>query len=280
MIALYPIFFLPMATKNASTGNKKAATKTTAKKDSPKTTNARVSVSRATANKKASTRGKKSVETMDDLVTEQSLASRIPSVPSFSKRPSKRFIAIAATIIVLGGLVYLISKYAIIGWVDNKPITKFQLYSNLEKRYGNDTREQLIVEQLILSEAKQKNLSVSDEELAAEIANIEQQQGGADQLAQILQVQGISQDEFRNLVKLQLFRTKIFGEGVNVTDEQVNQYITENQESLPAATAGAAQAEKDQLRKDVMDQLKQQEISQKFNQWLQTTLQSDRVKRS
>jgi len=266
-----------MAAKKATT--KSASPKTTVKKDSPKTTSARVSVAK-TSTKKSTTKlnssVKKPVETMDDLVAEKSLASRMPSF----KKPSKRFIALAATIIVLGGLIYLASRYAVIGWVDNRPITRFQLYSNLEKRYGKDTREQLIVEQLILSEAKQKNLTVSDEELTAEIANIEKQQGGAEQLTQILQVQGITQDEFHNLVKLQLYRTKIFGEGVNVTQDQVTKYVEENKDSLPGATAGATQADKDQLNKDVMEQLKQQEISQKFNQWLQTTLQSERVKRS
>lgn len=265
-----------MATKTTNT--KKPVKKTTVRTTAAKVTAPKTTVKKSTnASSVRSKRTEKNTEVIDnDMNTESSIASRMPAI----KKPSKRFIALAATIIVLGGLIYLFAKYAVIAWVDNKPVTRFQLYSNLEKRYGNDTREQLIVEQLIMSEAKTKNITANDDEIAAEIANIEKQQGGAEQLAQILQVQGISQDEFKNLVKLQLLRTKIFGDGINVTDEQVNQYITENQENLPAATAGATPAEKDQLKKDVTDQLKQQEISTKFNQWLQTTLQSERVKRS
>jgi hypothetical protein len=267
-----------MATKN-TTAKKTAVKKTATKKDTTSTTSARISspkTSKKTTSSTVKSRKPEKNVMMENDISETSIASRIPAI----KKPSKRFIAIAATIIVLGGLVYLFAKYAVIAWVDNKPITRFALYSNLEKRYGNDTREQLIVEELIMSEAKQKNLTTTEDEISAEIVNIEKQQGGAEQLAQILQVQGISQDEFKNLIKLQLLRTKIFGQNISVSEDQVNQYITENAENLPAATAGATQADKDQLKKDVSEQLKQQSISQEFNKWLETTLQSERVKRS
>ncbi len=259
-----------------TTAKKEAPAKRTTVKSTARTTGQNVATKSRAAKK--TTRKSAVDEDMED-----SSFNTLPSVsiPGLSNRKlSKRTIAIGATLIVLAGLLYLLGKYAIIAWVDNKPITRLQLFQNLEQRYGKDAREQLIVEQLILSEARKRNLSVSNADIEAEIKKIEEQQGGKEQLDQILQVQGIAQGEFKNLVKLQLMRSKIFGEGVNITDEDVNKYIEQNKENIPTATEGATQADKDKLKNDVRDQLKQQQISQKFNEWLQATLQSERVRRS
>jgi hypothetical protein len=272
-----------MATKKATTTKETkaiaVAKKTAPKKSDVKTTAANVSVRtpKSKANTKATSRRKKdTIETVEQVVTDEK-----SMMPSFGGRKiGKKTLAIIATLIVLGGLLYLAGKYAVIAWVDNRPITRFQLFSNLEKRYGKDMTEQLIVENLILSEARQKNMTVSDEEIATEIKKIEEQQGGADQLNQILQVQGISQSEFNNLIKLQLLRTKIFGEGIAITDQQIDEYIEQNRENIPTATEGASQADKDKLRVDVKEQLLQEQISTRFNEWLRNNLQGERVKRS
>ncbi len=265
--------------------------KTTAKKEvAPKastrktvTSAATVARPRKTSVKETKVNPKRTVkknEEMYDFDSETESTS-FNKLPSFGGRKlSKRTIGLGATLIVLAGLIYLIGRYLIIAWVDNRPITRLQLYSNLEQRYGKDTREQLIVQELIMAEARKRNLIVSDGEIAAEISKIEGQQGGKEQLDQILQVQGIGQEEFKNLIKLQLLRTKIFGEGVNVSDADVQSYIDQNKESIPSATEGASQEDKDKLKSEVLEQLKQQQISQKFNAWLQSVLQSDRVRRS
>lgn len=268
-----------MATKK-TTIKETVPTKATAKKTSTKTAASSVSLknARAKAFTDARVSKKKQVETNSPI--EDGVEVENTSLGFMNGRKvSKRTLALAATIVVIGGLLYLAGRYAVIAWVDNRPITRFQLYSNLENRYGKDMTEQLIVENLIVSEARQKNISATDGEIDAEIKKIEEQQGGADQLNQILQVQGIGQAEFRNLIKLQLLRTKIFSEGIMVSDQQIDSYIDQNKENIPAATEGASPDDKVKLRQDVKDQLVQEQVSTKFNEWLKTNLQGDRVKR-
>lgn len=269
-----------MATKKTTTkSSNQKSVKSAPKKTDIKTTAASVSVKTPKAKSATKTSSRKKKETVETV--EQVVSNENTIIPSFAgKRLSKRTIAILATIIVLGGLLYLAGKYAVIAWVDNRPITRFQLFSNLENRYGKDMTEQLIVENLILSEARQKNMTATDAEIDSEIKKIEEQQGGADQLNQILQVQGIGQEEFRNLIKLQLLRTKIFGEGITITDQQIDQYIEQNKDNIPAASEGASPQDKEKLRSDVREQLLQEQISTRFNEWLRNNLQGERVKRS
>lgn len=196
------------------------------------------------------------------------------------RKISARKLMIPLIILGLLGLGYLTFKYLVVAWVDNRPITRLQLYSQLDKRYGKDMKEQLIVQQLILSEARKRGAAVTDQDIEQEIKRIETEQGGPAQLEQILQMQGINRVELNDLVKLQLLRTKMFGQNVNISDEDVNKYLEENKESLgEAATAAPNSSESAELKKNVQDQLKQQKITEDFNSWIQNNLQSDRVKR-
>lgn len=189
----------------------------------------------------------------------------------------KRFFLPLIGLLVLLGLAYLASKFLVVAWVDNKPLTRFVYYQQLDKKYGKDLREQMIVEALINSEAQKKGMTASDQEVNQEIKKIENEQGGADKLNQILQLQGISQDELRRLVKLQLLRQKLFGQGLAISDAELNNYFEQNKQNiLGTQTDASSEAKaKDNLRQ----QLLQQKINATFSAWLQSNLNSNRVVR-
>lgn len=175
--------------------------------------------------------------------------------------------------LVAGGLVtlaVLASRYLVVAWVDNKPITRLEYFQALDQKYGSGLIEQLIVERLVMQEALKRVISVSNEEIEAEIKKIEEGQGGKDNLGQILQVQGISQSEFYKLVRLQLLKQKMFDKDVVVTEEDVKTYLESQNQTLTID---------DQQRKEITSQLKLQKINNNFNNWLREALQSSRVKR-
>lgn len=206
-------------------------------------------------------------------------------IDSSSKTPKTRIITrkyLYAVLIVLAliGVLFASSRLWVAAWVDNKPITKFELYSVLEKRYGKDATEELIVEKLLLSEAQKQKQDISEAEVQSEIAKIEKQQGGPEQLNQILTVQNLSRADFQKLVKLQLLKSKLFGKDINITDADVEKYIEENKASLPAETlANKESSEAAQLRAGVKEQLKQTKVNGNFNNWLNDALKSTRVAR-
>lgn len=204
------------------------------------------------------------------------ISERIASLnlPAFW-RGKNRFLVLGFLGLVL--VMWGASKYMIVGWVDQKPITRIEYYQELEKKYGKDLREQIIVEKLVQSEAQKRNVTVSEDEISKEITKIEEEQGGAQQLEQILQIQGVSRQELRKLVQMQLLKQKMFeGEG-NVTDDDVTKYIDQNKDTIGQQERSASEEAK--LRSDVKEQLKQQKISTAFNAWIRDALQSSRVVR-
>lgn len=189
---------------------------------------------------------------------------------SFLKRVDLIKLVIFLVVVGLVILAVLVSRYLVIAWVDKRPISRLEYLQALEQKYGREVKEQLIVERLVNEEALKREVRVSNEEIEAEIKKIEEGQGGKENLSQILQVQGITQIEFRKLVRLQLLKQKMFGKDVEVTEEDVKKYLeSQNQSS----------AIDDKQKEEITSQLRLQKINNDFNNWLKGALQSSRVSR-
>jgi parvulin-like peptidyl-prolyl isomerase len=239
--------------------------KTSTKKTTPKRTT------------KAATRVK---EPKKEVILEEVTSAEINDTPKASpKRISKNIILPLLGLLIFAALVWLAARYLVIAWVDKKPITRIEYYQNLESRYGKDIKEQMIVEKLILDEAQNRGVSVSDQEVDTEINKFVAQQGGQEQLNQILQMQGLNMDQLKRLVRLQLLRQKMFGANIQVSDDELNKYITENKDAL-VATPGVEPTLTEQEKQQIKEQLKQQKVNEAFQAWLDQALQSSRVQRN
>ena len=138
---------------------------------------------------------KKTVVSKETEIVENKLASIDFSQKIVNFFKNNKLLYLSGLIIVLGVLGYYLYKFSIIAWVDQTPITRFQVYKELENKYGKDLKEQLISEQLVLSEAKKRGVSVASDEIEKQIKEIETQQGGPEQLKQILEIQGMNMED-------------------------------------------------------------------------------------
>lgn len=174
-------------------------------------------------------------------------------------------------VVVTVVLVILILPHLLIALVDSKPITVFEYYSALNRKYGRDMREQLITEQLVENEAQRRGVKVSDTEVQSKFKEVENQASGSAQFNQLLSQQGLNATEFKRQIKLQLLVQRMFDKEASVSPKEVDDYIAQNQSQLSEVT--------DSLKGKIVDQLKQQKIVQAFQSWLQQAQSSNRVKR-
>lgn len=221
--------------------------------------------------------------TRKKTTTENTEMSEISPIeqPRKSKIITKRYLYAVLIVLAIIGVLFTASRFWVIAWVDNKPITKFELYSLLEKRDEGKTAEELIVQRLLLSEGQRQKQVIGDAEVETEIKKIEEQQGGAKQLDQILQMQRLSRVDFRKLVELQLLKQKLFSNGIQITEDDIQKYIEENKASIPANMLNNPDSsEAAQLKDSVKEQLKQLKVNENFNNWLNENLKGRRVIRS
>lgn len=202
---------------------------------------------------------------------EESSAGLKITPPKVSRKNLMWLSTIAGVLVLL----FLLGRFLVVAWVDNKPVTLFEYFNTLDKRYGKEVKDELIVEKLIMNEAQKKGVNVSLSEVDAEIKKLEDQQKGAENLDQLLSINNLTREDLKKLIRRQLITERLFSEGVNIDDQEVNKYIDDNKEIYSTPSAQISE----EIKKGVKEQLKQQKINENYNKWIGESLNGSRVVR-
>ena len=141
---------------------------------------------------------------------------------------------IIAVIIAIGVLAYVYKGIFIAATVNGSPILRLAVIQKLEKTSGKGLLDSLINEKLIQNEARAKNIRVGADEINDQIKAIENQvaaQGNT--LDAALAAEGMSMDDLKKQIMFQKEIEKLLADTINVTDEEVLQYIEDNKIQIP-----------------------------------------------
>jgi parvulin-like peptidyl-prolyl isomerase len=166
---------------------------------------------------------------------------------------------IIAMIIAVGVLAYIYKGLFIAATVDGSPISRLAIVQELEKASGKDLLDSLITEKLVQNEANAKKIVVSNDEINGKIKNIEDQivaQG--DTLDAALAAQGMSMEDLKKQIIFQKEVEELVADKINVTDEEVAQYIKDNAISIPEGQEATTTAQ-------IKDELRNQKLSTEAN---------------
>ena len=190
--------------------------------------------------------------------------------PPAKKRVWAAFLIIIIIILALG--VYFFRSLFIVAAVNGQPIWRLTLIRELEKQSGKEALDALISKTLVLQEAKKQNVIVGKEEIDQEIKKLEENfsKQGQD-LNQILSGQGISKEGLAEQVRFQKIIEKILGKDINVTDQEVSDYIKQNESLLPKDSTA------EELKLTVKRQLEQQKMSEKIQSWISSLQDSAKI---
>lgn len=157
---------------------------------------------------------------------------------------------IIVVIIALGVLAYIYKGLFIAATVNGSPISRLAIIQELEKASGKNLLDSLIIEKLVQNEANAKKITVSNDEINGEIKKIEDRivaQGST--LDAALAAQGMTMEDLKKQIILQKEVEKMVADKINVTDEEVTQYIKDNAISIPEGQEATTTAQiKDELR--------------------------------
>ncbi len=169
---------------------------------------------------------------------------------------------IIAVVIVVGALAYIYKGSFIVATVNGNPISRLAVIGKLEKASGKKTLDSLITQKLIADELDKKKITVTDDEINADIKNIEDQiaaQGST--LAQALTAQGMTTADLKDQVSINLRMEKLLADKTQVSDDEISQYIKDNKLTVPK---GQEARYNDQIR----NQLKSNKINQAAKDWV------------
>jgi len=145
-----------------------------------------------------------------------------------------------ATIVLAIVLVFVVifpvnAKSKTLASVNGTKITEASLFTTLQEYYGDSVvsiLDRMISEEVVNQEAKAKNISITDKDVADEIAAMKLDYGNDANFQSFLAQYGMTEDDLKNELKLSVIVRLLLQSEVAITDEQVQAYFDENKATL------------------------------------------------
>lgn len=209
----------------------------------------------------------KTVTKIDKKVTQLSLKNKLQFLKQSSLR-TKLLIGLAILALLL--LIFFNKQWLVSAIVNSSPITSLELLDRLSSQYRQQTLNQLINEKIIFQEAMKKKVLVSKKEIDNKILELEEKVGGKAALDALLIQQGQNRELLKRQLQLQLTAARLYESEATVSAQEVEEFISQNKSFLQA-TSSAEQT------KEAEDALKQQKLSQIFNEKFQELKQKAKI---
>lgn len=147
-------------------------------------------------------------------------------------RPGK-FILLVLTIIIVGFLIWRNKSLFVVAFVDNKPIWRPTFETRVLKQVGQKTLDDMVNEQIILNEGAKRGTSISAKDVDSKILEIEKTLPKGTTLESALSSQGMTMDDLRRQLTLQLTIEKMLTTS-QVTDAEIKDYVEKNKQFITA----------------------------------------------
>lgn len=160
----------------------------------------------------------------------------------------KKLAVVVLTVVIAGYLIRNNKGWFLAATVNGIPITKSELNTRLNSRFGKQILDALIGEKIILAEAAQKNLTASEQEIDEQLKELEKNLGPNTSLDDFLKLQSMSKNDLIDRIRMQTLINKMFSKESSVSAEEIDQYIASNSALM---TATESSVRKEQASKEI-----------------------------
>lgn len=217
----------------------------------------KTSRSTTSRNRKTSSLRPRSATYMNSMQSEDVSTDQAPQ----KSRLSPLILAIPFIIAILVLILWKNKSWLVAATVNGQPIWRWNLEQRFVARYGTQTLDEMINEQILKSEAAKQGVKVTDTDVNNKITQIEKTLQGKITLKDALAQQGMTMDEFRNQVELQVLIEKLTANKVTVSDKEIADYIAANKDTMVATESAALQQE---ARTAILEQKRNQTFQSYF----------------
>lgn len=170
-------------------------------------------------------------------------------------------VAVALVLALAGLLAYKNISMILVARVNGHLIFTSELNKKLTEQYGARTLEDLITISLIKDELSKNKISVSSQEVDAKVEEIQKGLPGMS-LEEALKGQGMTMNDLREQISLQLGIEKILKDKVQVSEGEVTEFLASNANVLQSTDEASRKVEAAGVLKD-------QKLQQEISSWVE-----------
>lgn len=173
------------------------------------------------------------------------------------------------------GIVSFVWKnksWFIVATVNGKPISRSQLNHVLANRYGNSTLDGLVDQSLIEAELKKQKVDISEDQIKDKLKEIEKSLPQGTTLDQAMQTQGLTLNEVKTDLKLQLGVQKLLESKIEISDTEITEFMKTNGKFLTSTTEA-------EQKEEALKSIKSTKLYEAISSWITDLRQKASIKR-
>lgn len=182
------------------------------------------------------------------------------------------------TLIILGSFIgvdlliqYLNNDYSI-AVVNGERVSRREYYKLLDQAYGESISETLIEYSLIRQEADVQGITLSEEELEAELQETIDYVGGDEAFEELLIANDITREDVLDQIELSLLTAKVLTPTLEYTEEEIKEFFDEYSDLIFPDEAGALEEgellDYDQYKDETEEIFVNQKVEEGKASWL------------
>lgn len=206
------------------------------------------------------------------MITQTPMITPTPVMPSVSKSMNPKILRTALVVVLIALLTYKVGPWLVPSLVDNQLITRFALWSRLEKTYGAQTLDDLVNEKILDSAIAKAGIKVDPTKIDSQIAQLETQFKDNGGLDEALKQRGLTRPDLEKQVKTQLEVEELLSDKITVSDAEIQQEFTTNEKTL-------YQGKKlDEVKEAITTSLKDAKLRDAFLTWFAEVKKTAKIK--
>lgn len=223
-------------------------------------------------------RKKKKVTKLDPIENEMDVFEGTEEVDAFEQpvasenRPgiSRKIFVVGAVVLIVAAIGFRFRYLITPATVNGQPIYIWEYAWKLHTQYGNDQLTAMATERMIDQAVKDANITIEESAIDAEVETVEKEASSSGGLANLLEAQRLTMDDFKQRVRLQLSVRKILADKISVTDAEVDDSFKKNKDFYKGMNEAEA-------KQSIRTQLEEQKFQREAATWLSGIRESAKV---
>jgi len=194
----------------------------------------------------------------------------VPVAPKKAMNP--KIIGLALVVVIIGLLTYKLGPKLVPALVDNRPVTRFELWSRLEKSYGAQALDDMINEKILDKAIADAGIRVDQTKIDDQIKALEKQFESTGGLDEALKQRGLSRKDLTKQISTQLAVEELLKDKISPTDDEVKAQFDNG------ATTTYKDKKFEDVKASITDELKQTKLRDAFLAWFAEVKKTATVK--
>ena len=187
-------------------------------------------------------------------------------------RLNSKLLTMALIVVGIGLLTYKIGPWLVPSVVGTTPVTRFAVWSRMEKSYGQQTLDDLVNEKILDAAIVKSGVKVEQAKIDAQMKTLEDQFKDLGGLDEALKQRGLSRAELTKQVVTQLSVEEILKDKIIPTADEVKKQFDDNSKTL------YKDKKFEDVQDSITDELKQGKLRDAFLTWFADVKKDAKIK--